>query len=165
TRLNHINCYLFEDDDGWSVIDTGMLHEPARAIWTQTLKGLMGGRPIRRLLVTHFHIDHTGLAGWLHELFAPTFHMTQTEYLVSRVFESEDIGEAVSRQTAFFRECGLDTATALKISQERMGFRALPTPPPTAFERIRPGETIRLGGREWRFLTGAGHSVEQAMLY
>ena len=48
TRLNHINCYLFDEGDSWSVLDTGMLHEAARAIWTQTFAGLMGSRPVRR---------------------------------------------------------------------------------------------------------------------
>lgn len=165
TRLNHVNAYLLEDDDGWAIIDTGMWHEGCRAAWTNTFAGILSGKPVTKLLITHFHLDHVGLAGWIHERFAPPFLVSQAEYLLSRVFECENLEQGINHQTAFFRQCGLDPGKADDVSRQRMALRALRTPLPDAFRRIRSDETIRIGGRDWQFLTGAGHAVEQVMLY
>jgi glyoxylase-like metal-dependent hydrolase (beta-lactamase superfamily II) len=165
TRLNHINVYLLEDEGGWAVIDTGMWHEGCRVAWASAFAGLLSGKPITKLLITHFHLDHVGLAGWLHQRFSPRLLMSQTEYLLSRVFESEEWDKSVTCQAAFFRSCGLDAETAEHISYDRMSFRAFRTPLPSSFERLRAGDSLRIGGREWQVLTGAGHAVEQIMLY
>jgi len=165
TRLNHVNTYLLEDDDGWTIIDTGMQYEGCITAWSKVFGGVLSSKRVTRLLVTHFHIDHVGLAGWFDQRFAPTLHMSQTEYLLSRVFESQDWGTDLNCQIAFFRQCGLSAERADEISRGRLSYQAFRTPLPGVFHRIRAGDAICIGGRDWRILTGAGHSVEQVMLY
>ena len=62
--LNHVNVYALEDTDGWTLIDTGFDSRRSRAIWARLMAGPLGGRPIRRVIATHHHPDHIGLAGW-----------------------------------------------------------------------------------------------------
>ena len=68
--LDHINLWLLEDEGGWTIVDCGLGrgHE-TKALWEEVFASTLGGRPVRRLIVTHFHPDHIGLAGWLCERF------------------------------------------------------------------------------------------------
>ena len=63
-RLNHVNAYALRDAEGWTVIDTGFDGAATRAAWEALLAGPMAGSPVTRLIVTHHHPDHIGLAGW-----------------------------------------------------------------------------------------------------
>ena len=64
-RLNHINIFLIDDGDGWAVVDTGIANKVTREIWEALAAGPLARRRLTRLIVTHFHPDHIGLAGWL----------------------------------------------------------------------------------------------------
>ena len=63
--LKHINVWVLDDADangaGVAIVDTGIDLPASRDAWGQAL----GGRRVTRVLVTHFHPDHIGLAGWL----------------------------------------------------------------------------------------------------
>ena len=67
--LDHINLWLLEDGDGWTVVDTCLNMKTSRDIWEQLFGSVMQGRPITRVICTHLHPDHVGLAGWLTERF------------------------------------------------------------------------------------------------
>ena len=80
-QLNHINLWLLEDGDGWTIVDTGIRNDETTAAWEQLFSGAMGGRPIKRVIVTHMHPDHIGLAGWLCRRFKVELWISRTEYL------------------------------------------------------------------------------------
>src|SRR5256885_15424693 len=80
-RLNHINVYLIDDGKGWAVLDTGIGNDATRAIWDALTSGPLAGRPLTRLIVTHFHPDHIGLAGWLCARHQVPLLTSQTSYL------------------------------------------------------------------------------------
>ena len=63
-KLDHVNVYALDDGDGWTIIDTGFASKLSRSIWTDLMAGPLGGRPVNRVVVTHHHPDHIGLAGW-----------------------------------------------------------------------------------------------------
>jgi len=66
TRLPHlfpVNCYLVREDDGLTLIDTG-LPGSTNAI-LEAARGL--GMPIRRIVLTHAHGDHIGSLDALHQ--------------------------------------------------------------------------------------------------
>jgi len=84
-QLDHINLWLLDEagegDAGWTLVDTGLGNEAMRALWEQVFRGTLGGKPVRRVLVTHYHPDHAGNAAWLCERFGAALWMTRGEFL------------------------------------------------------------------------------------
>jgi glyoxylase-like metal-dependent hydrolase (beta-lactamase superfamily II) len=163
-RLNHVNIYLIEDDDGWAVLDTGLGTDDCRAAWEGVLAGPFSGRRLSRMIVTHFHPDHVGLAGWLHERFGLQLSMPRPEYLYSLALQYApgDLGAEMHRP--FYRRHGLsEQVTDLVLSRGHEYLRRT-TGVPTTYHRIQHGDMLRIGGREFQVLTGGGHALEQAML-
>src|SRR4029077_5208783 len=66
-RLNHVNIYLLADGDGWAMVDSGFGNEESIAAWTALFEGPLRHVKVTRLIVTHSHPDHVGLAGWIVE--------------------------------------------------------------------------------------------------
>jgi glyoxylase-like metal-dependent hydrolase (beta-lactamase superfamily II) len=64
TRLTFINCFLVREDDGFTLVDAGMSGS-GKAILEAAQKF---GAPIRRIALTHAHIDHVGSVDELHAL-------------------------------------------------------------------------------------------------
>jgi glyoxylase-like metal-dependent hydrolase (beta-lactamase superfamily II) len=162
--LDHVNLWLLEDDGGWLLIDTGIASDETRAMWMRILAEGLGGRPITRILATHFHPDHLGLAGWLCALTGAPLLVSRTEWLTGRMLAQDDGVEMVRTGEAFYRRAGLaDEAIAV---QRRRGntYSPVAVPPPATFERLEAGGTLRAGGRTWRLLAGEGHSPEQIAL-
>jgi len=93
TGLNHINLWALRDGDGWVVVDTGIGNRDSKEIWKKHFKELMGGRPVNRVICTHLHPDHTGLAGWICREFGAPLLMTRGEYFLCRLMAA-DTGRA-----------------------------------------------------------------------
>ena len=84
--LDHINLYLLEDDDGWWLVDTGIALGPTQELWERVFEQCLKGKPVKAVVSTHYHPDHTGMAGWLCERWRVPFYMTQAEYLSGLAF-------------------------------------------------------------------------------
>ena len=162
--LDHVNLYLIEDGPGWALIDTGIGDDATKAAWTALLGGVMAGRPITRLVLTHCHPDHLGLAGWLAERFGMPMLMSRTEYLMAQNirFNSEGIGSDAHR--AFYVRRGLAADAVDALLGRGHDYLRMTTGLPPTFSRLVAGEGIEIGGRRFEVLTGGGHSPEQAML-
>jgi len=70
--LKWINTWAIEEQNGWALIDTGLNTPQTLEAWQAVFAGPMHGRPATRVVVTHMHPDHCGLAGWLAERFEVT---------------------------------------------------------------------------------------------
>ncbi|MGO4843825.1 MBL fold metallo-hydrolase, partial [Rhizobiaceae sp. 2RAB30] len=77
--------YLVQDGDSWTLIDTGINTDEAKAAWLTLLEGPLSHISVSRVIVTHHHPDHIGLAGWLCEKFRAELLTSQTAYMTSRV--------------------------------------------------------------------------------
>jgi glyoxylase-like metal-dependent hydrolase (beta-lactamase superfamily II) len=164
-RLDHVNIYLIEGDDGWTVLDTGLGTDDCRAAWDAILSGPFAGQRLDRMIVTHFHPDHVGLAGWLTERFRLPLSMPRPEYLYSLALQYApgDLGADMHRP--FYRRHGLSAdITDLVLSRGHEYLRRT-TGVPTTYHRIKHGDSLRIGQRDFRVITGGGHALEQAMLY
>jgi len=163
--LNHINTYLLDEGDGWTLIDCGVDCEAARRAWDTALASpLLGGRPVRHILVTHHHPDHIGLAGWLAQRFDAPLSITAGEYAVAGRY-SDPTRDIVSERMAFWREHGLPDDIASWLLQRMPRYSKHVQPLPGNVEFVSLTEPALLGGRLWRPIIGRGHSPEHLSLY
>src|SRR5258707_114616 len=107
-RLNHVNIYLLADGDGWAMVDSGFGNEESIGAWTTLFEGPLKAEKISRLIVTHSHPDHVGLAGWITERFDCPLYMSQVEYLQSVYHQNRGTEERMNAQRLFFRPHGMD---------------------------------------------------------
>ncbi|HEX2593798.1 MAG TPA: MBL fold metallo-hydrolase [Rhizomicrobium sp.] len=164
-QLNHINLYLLEDGDGWTVVDSGIRNEETTAAWKEVFAGPMGGRPVKRVIVTHMHPDHIGLAGWLVRRFNVELWITRTEYLMCRNLVSDTGLEAPEEALKFYRAAGFPEDLLENYKARFGGFGHGVYKLPNSFHRLDEGDEIAIGGRTWKIVTGNGHSPEHACLY
>jgi glyoxylase-like metal-dependent hydrolase (beta-lactamase superfamily II) len=164
-RPDHVNVYALDDGDGWTAIDAGLDTPEARAQWERLLAGPLGGRPVRRLIVTHHHPDHVGLAGWLQARGAELW-ATRTAWLYARMLRL-DVQERPAAETlAFWRAAGMDAATLDRRAASRpVNYVDMVAAMPLGFRRIAEGDEIVAGGRRWRVEIGHGHAPEHATLW
>jgi len=164
--LDHINLWVLDDDEnGISLIDCGVADAVTRQLWIALFAGPLAGRPARRLIATHFHPDHIGLAGWLGERLSVELTTTLGEWLFARMLWLEDSPAYYNNQNDFYRRLGLDPATCAAISRRGNSYRPRIDPIPVRFHGVRDGDLLRIGGREWQAIITAGHSPEHLCLY
>lgn len=163
--LDHINLWLLADGGGWTAVDSGIDREEVRLHWEAIFRDELGDRPIRRLVVTHFHPDHLGLAHWFSQRLEIPVLMTQGEYLTAWAV-SEDVGSfSGEAMRALFRRHGLAEDRIEALARRGNAYkRGVPALPP-CYERIIDGDELAIGGRGWRVMVGHGHSPEHAALY
>lgn len=163
--LNHINLYLLDDGDGWVLVDTGIKSDVSYRLWEEHFGKALEGKPIVRVIGTHFHPDHIGCAEWLVEHFGAEFLTTRSEWLMATMLQSETAHGAEKFWSAFYHSVGMDdemlkaVATRGENYAERVG--RIPRP----FTRLVDGDQIRIGARTWHVIIGTGHSPELITLY
>lgn len=165
-KLDHVNCFALEDGDGWTIVDTGFDSRRGRAIWTALLAGPLGAKPVRRVLVTHHHPDHIGLAGWFQAEHGAELITTRTAWLMARMLTLDVQAQATSETLAYWRSAGMDNAIFARRKAERpFNFSDVVAPLPLGFRRIKEADTLHIGGRVWDVRIGNGHAPEHATLW
>jgi glyoxylase-like metal-dependent hydrolase (beta-lactamase superfamily II) len=164
-RLNHVNVYMIDDGDGWAILDTGIGNDGTQAIWNALATGPLAGRRITRLIVTHFHPDHIGLAGWLCERFDLPLLTSQTTYLGCLNISLSPGALDAEPYRQFYVRHGLDAETTQRVATQGHNYLRMVSGLPPTFTRIVASDTIKIGGRRFSVLTGDGHAPEQVMLY
>ena len=167
--LDHINLWLLEDEEdgiaGFTIIDCGLSNDATRKAWQQVFAADLDGKPVHRLIVTHYHPDHAGNAGWLVERFGCEMWMTQGEYLTAHAVMDNTAGYSPEAAIALYKSNGLDSSLDDGLAQRGDFYRKSVLPLPNQYRRIMDGETLRIGGRAWKVLVGNGHAPEHASLY
>jgi glyoxylase-like metal-dependent hydrolase (beta-lactamase superfamily II) len=164
-RLDHINVYLIEDGGGWAVLDTGLGNDATRALWEAMAAGPLAGRALTRLIVTHHHPDHIGLAGWLCERFGVPLLTSQTSYLSCLNVSLSPGALDAKPYRDFYLRHGLDPASTQRVATQGHAYLRMVSGLPPTFERLVAGDTLLIGGRSFEVLAGNGHAPEQVMLY
>ena len=163
--LDHVNVYALEDSSGWTLVDTGMMTRKTIALWAALIDGPLAGRPVTRLLVTHHHPDHIGLAGWFQargvELLIP-----RTAWLLARMLVLDVQDRPPAESQLFYQRAGVGTAMLAKKASERpFNFADCVAPLPLGFTRLSKGDVIHAAGRRWQIRLGHGHAPDHATLW
>jgi glyoxylase-like metal-dependent hydrolase (beta-lactamase superfamily II) len=172
--LNHINLWLLRDTvecdgrmvNGWTVVDTG-IHDPqTMALWERVFATQLDGLPIVRVLVTHMHPDHIGLADWLCQRWNVPLWISATDYYVARLGIMGPTAFGGERAAAFFAAHGLNSPEAVEQIQARTNYYPSMVPSlPLQYRRLMDGQDIRIGTDTWRCIAGYGHAPEHMALY
>jgi len=174
--LDHINLWLLRDQidgrDGWTIVDCGVTRPEVQDLWQRIFDNELEGLPVLRVIVTHMHPDHVGLAGWLCERWNTPLWMTATDYFVARLWSQSQEGgrqaggpNGASAAAHFGRHGMTDADSVEQIRQRASYYPSLVTPVPSSYRRIMHGDRFSIGGNEWRVITGYGHAPEHASLY
>jgi glyoxylase-like metal-dependent hydrolase (beta-lactamase superfamily II) len=163
--LNHINLYAIEDRDGWWVVDTGMKMGDTRERWELLFDGPMAGKPIVGVICTHMHPDHIGQAGWLCSKWRAPLYMSLGEYLAGRVFGSAPNTESEWSTAQYYQRSGVAETALQELLEKFRGFGDIVEPLPRSYRRLRDGQVLRIGERDWQVMIGSGHSPEHVCLF
>jgi len=163
--LNHINLWALEDGAGWTLVDTGMQTSQIAAAWESLLQGPLAGVRVTRVICTHMHPDHVGMAGWLTRRFDCPFWITRLEYVTCRMLVADTGREAPPDALRFYKAAGWQASDLEHYKARFGGFGKLVHALPDSFHRVRDGDQIRVGNRIWRAVVGRGHSPEHLCLH
>ena len=163
--LDHVNIYAVDEGDSWTIIDTGLWSKKTLSIWRSIIDKYFGNKPINRIIVTHHHPDHVGLAGWFQKEFKAVLWMTRTAWLMARMLRLDYQKLPTEEIVNFWRRSGMDG----KIVKERaagkpFNFGDSVFEMPLGFRRIIDCEKITLGDRSWIVRVGNGHAPDHATL-
>jgi glyoxylase-like metal-dependent hydrolase (beta-lactamase superfamily II) len=168
--LNHINLWLLRDEmdgvQGWTVVDCCIDRAESRVQWQGIFDTQLQGLPILRVVCTHMHPDHIGLAHWICEKWKVRLWISATDYNVARNLSSAASNVDGQAAASFYASHGLtDPESVAKIKARTSYYSGLVPAVPRSYRRIMDGEVIRIGGRGWRCISGYGHAPEHIALY
>jgi len=163
--LPWINVWALADAGGWTIVDTGLKSPKTLEAWEQAFHGALAGAPVVRIIATHMHPDHVGMAGWIAERFQAPLWMSQLEYLNCRLMAADTGRKAPAEGIGFYRGAGWGEEAIERYKARFGAFGEMIYPLPSAYRRIVEGERLIIGAHSWTVVVGRGHSPEHACLY
>lgn len=160
--IDHVNVYLIRESEGWCLFDTGADCQAARALWLRALDGPLAAG-LTRIIVSHHHPDHLGLAVWLHERTGAPVLMREEELTVARQTHVVNAGDR-AYCIDFMCRHGLSANDAKQVVggvlQSNMACAV-----PARIESLEAGQTLHVGAHAFDVLVLGGHSIAQICLY
>ena len=170
--LDHINLWLLRDQidgiEGWTIVDCGITRDEVKALWEQVFDQALDGLPVLRVVVTHMHPDHVGLAHWLCERWQAPLWMSMTDYMTARLWSGGDNSGAAGGEGAYwhFYAHGMRDPESLEQIRGRSSYyKGMVPKVPEQFVRLMDGDTIDIGGASWSIIAGYGHAPEHLSLF
>jgi glyoxylase-like metal-dependent hydrolase (beta-lactamase superfamily II) len=169
-QLDHINLWLLRDVQGgvqgWTIVDCGITDDATRAHWETVFERELQGLPVLRVIVTHMHPDHIGLAHWLTERWQVRLWISATDYNAARMASAATTGFGGPATATFMASHGVTDPGALEKIRARTNYYASMVPHvPTAFRRLMDGDVLRIGAHDWACHAGHGHAPEHMSLH
>ncbi|MDH3266778.1 MAG: MBL fold metallo-hydrolase, partial [Gammaproteobacteria bacterium] len=153
------------DNDGWAIVDTGISTDISKDVWRQTISGVMSGKPVKHVVVTHLHPDHVGCAGWLTDELDVDLWMTREEYLLCRILVADTGRNAPTEGVRFYHAAGFPAESVHNYKKLFGMFGKYVAPLPEAYRRLQDGDQLTFAGHTWEVIVGRGHSLEHACFF
>ncbi|MEO1193955.1 MAG: MBL fold metallo-hydrolase [Pseudomonadota bacterium] len=163
--LDHINLWVIDEGESWTLVDTGLNSEETRGLWRQIFAGPLAGKPVSRLLITHHHPDHFGLAGWLVQETGCPAWMSEIEFSFGSWLYNLPDETYTTRMRAYYLHQGLPQETAVKLTSRGNLFRGRCGEPPETAEMLALDAQVTTGAYTWQVVPGYGHVAGHACLY
>ena len=157
-RLNHVNCFMAENEQGWTVIDAGLNNDDTRALWKRKLDG----KKVTDLLVTHYHPDHFGYAGGLQEKTGAKVWMTEIDAQAGMTSWADPFLESIPDN---YRASGIPEEQSMQMTKNTEEFKPLVSPLPQIGEYMAEGDLVQIGRFEYRVIFTPGHSDGMICFY
>lgn len=164
--LDHVNVYALDDGDSWSIVDTGIHSRRSVALWEKLLNGPLAGKRVGRVILTHHHPDHVGMAGWLMDRFGAGLTATRTSWLMARMLILDEEERPTKQSLALWRAAGM-APEIYDVRKDARPFNFADTchALPVGYTRVKEGDVLRAGGRDWDVRIGNGHAPEHMTLW
>ena len=179
--LDHINLWLLKDAimqqgqlvTGWTLIDCGIHQDKVKVLWEQIFANELEGLPILRVIVTHMHPDHIGLADWICQRFNAPLLMSGLDYHVARLACQDQTSFGGDGAALFFYQHGIVSAQDTEKIKARVHYYSSLVPSvPKQYQRLLDSQKISIGlgteqspTRSWKLISGFGHAPEHMALY
>lgn len=158
-NMNHVNVWLLQDGDGWTLVDTGPSHLSTTTVWEQLFDSLLAGSPITRIISTHHHPDHVGLCTWMREHFDSEVWMTGTEYELLEGSLSSAHPQHAELVERFYKSHGLPSVPDWNLPDSLSEISTFPLG-----HSLQDNESFRIGNRQWQVIVTGGHTPEHFVL-
>jgi len=158
-RLNHVNLFLMDTPKGILILDAGLKSDHSEEHWEALINGPLKGKKFAGLLITHYHPDHIGMAGWLQNKLDIKCYTSKKELFTAKTFRAMPDDEYAKIFRNVFVRAGMSEediiakGPATRLYKNRV--HELPE-----FEIIEAGHEIESNEGRWIVRTDSGHSPE-----
>lgn len=155
--LKWVNAYLLKDNDKYVIIDPGLHTDKATEVWQLVLQELdISPGKIGKVVLTHHHPDHYGLAGWMQEWTGCEVYMSpEGHQLTQRMWGPAET--MTDELYLLFEEHGLPSDKLIEMREHMRGFIPLVSPQPEV-RYLTEGDEWQAGELTFRTLTVSGHA-------
>lgn len=159
--LDHVNVYALRHDDGWVIVDTGFHTRRGIKIWEKLLATPLRGEPVHQIILTHYHPDHIGAAGWLAEHLNAEIVASRTTWLYARMLTLNVQEKTPEKILDYYRAAGMNGDIYESCANNRpFNFADIVAPLGVGYIRLQNDQEITFGHRKWKVITGDGHAPE-----
>ena len=163
--LDHVNVYALDEGDHWTIFDSGLDTPRNRGIWVKLVAGPLRGKAVRRVIASHHHPDHIGLAGWF-QADGASLWTSRTAWLFARMLVLDAQETPLPETLDFWQRAGMEAdILASRTASRPFNFCDVVAPLPLGFHRLNEGQVIRTAGRDWDVRLGQGHAPDQVTLW
>jgi glyoxylase-like metal-dependent hydrolase (beta-lactamase superfamily II) len=163
-KLDHVNVWVVDDGDALTIIDTGIADERTPALLRQVRAGLPR-RPVSRVLITHHHPDHCGLADRLVEEHGAELLISSLAHEAGLILQHREKGTDAKSTAASLAKYGLSPTAQRFLVDHEHEFDMLKPGIPPDFTPLAEGDTVGLGDYSCRVIFGQGHAPDHVCLY
>lgn len=163
--LDHINLWLLRDGKGWTIVDSGYYSAEATSLWGAVLNGFCNNEPIQKIIITHFHPDHVGMAQWLADKTGALIYMSQIEYLMTHMACHDYSDSQKAQRCTYFERFGLAEEQVASLKERIGGYINGVPEAPVSYQRLEDGGEIVINGEAWQLMQFSGHSPGHICLF